>query len=70
MTLNIGRFDRIIRVVLGAFLIIAPLTGGISLYQSTLLAIISAVVGVVLIATAAFRFCPLYRMIGIRTCKV
>ena len=32
--------------------------------------IILAVVGVVMLVTAAVGFCPLYRVFGISTCKV
>jgi hypothetical protein len=31
---------------------------------------IAAIAGIVLIATAGMRFCLLYRILGIRTCKL
>lgn len=63
---NVGSLDRIIRVVLGAALIILPLIGIVTTAGSTL-GIIMLVVGVVLVATGFMSFCPLYRLIGAST---
>ncbi len=70
MTSNIGTFDRLARLILGALLIAAPFLTGIALFQTQLGTVLSVVVGIVLIATSAMRFCPLYRVFGIRTCKI
>lgn len=66
MTVNLGSADRVIRIVLGLVLIALAFTAGLG----TLGTILSAVVGGVLVVTALMRFCPLYRLIGVRTCKV
>ena len=66
MTVNVGSIDRLARIVLSLVLIVLALTAG----WSALGAIVSAVIGGVLVVTALVRFCPLYRLIGVRTCKV
>jgi len=65
MPVNVGKMDRLIRLVIGAMLIIA----GLTLVQSGTVTAIAIVVGIVLIATSVVKFCPLYRSIGVRTCK-
>ena len=66
MTANVGSADRLIRIVLGLTLVLLPFVahlGPIAAYGAP-------IVCVVLIVTALFRFCPAYRLFGIRTCKV
>ncbi len=70
MTLNVGTFDRIFRLVLGVILLVAPFVSGLAMFENTAITVVSLIVGGVMIATAAMRFCPLYRIFGIRTCKV
>ena len=70
MTSNVGKVDRIARIIIGVLLIAASFMTQIGMFQSTLGTAIAVIVGVVLIATSAMRFCPLYRILGIRTCKV
>jgi hypothetical protein len=66
MTVNVGSADRVIRLVVGLVLIALALTAGWGMVGT----LVSAVVGGILIVTALGRFCPLYRLIGVRTCKV
>ena len=70
MTTNVGNLDRIARLVLGLILLVAPFVTSIPLFQSTTMTVVSVIVGLVLIGTSVVRFCPLYRIFGIRTCKV
>ena len=63
---NVGSLDRIIRIVVGAALILAPLLGVVASASSTL-GIIMIVVGAVLLGTGFISFCPLYRIIGAST---
>lgn len=58
MKTNIGGVDRGVRVVVGVALIVWALTGGPWW----------AWIGLVLLATAAIGFCPLYVPFGISTC--
>jgi hypothetical protein len=66
MTTNESNLDRIIRLVLG----VAVLIGAFAVGLGSIGGIILAVVGVVLLVTAAVGFCPLYRVFGLSTCKV
>jgi hypothetical protein len=66
MITNESNIDRIIRVVIGVAAFIAAFAVGLSSVGG----IILAVVGVVMLVTAAVGFCPLYRIFGMSTCKV
>jgi hypothetical protein len=66
MTTNESSIDRIIRLVIG----IAALVGAFAVGFGSVGGIILAVVGAVMLVTAAVGFCPLYRVFGISTCKV
>lgn len=70
MTANVGTFDRLARLALGVVLLILPFATTIALFQSGAATAVAVVAGVVLIATAGMRFCPMYRLFGIRTCKI
>lgn len=68
---NMGSADRMIRFILGAILIVAPflpfaagLFGGWGAWKYVV-----SVVGLVMVATAAMRFCPAYTLLGARTDK-
>lgn len=64
--LNVGTPDRIVRVILGALLILAPFLLP-ALFANPILWWGAIVVGIVLAATAAIGFCPLYFALGIGT---
>lgn len=70
MIANLGKPDRLLRAILGVALIILPLLNMPNIWSSATLSYGSMVVGVILGATAIFRFCPLYRILGISTCKI
>jgi len=59
MKYNVGSTDRILRLVAGIGIAI----GGV-IFESYW-----GLIGVVLIATAVFQFCPLYPLLGINTNK-
>ncbi|HCY42798.1 MAG TPA: DUF2892 domain-containing protein [Prolixibacteraceae bacterium] len=59
MKCNVGSTDRILRLVAGLGIAI----GGV-IFESYW-----GLIGVVFIATAVFRFCPLYTVFGINTDK-
>jgi hypothetical protein len=61
MTANIGNLDRIARFAFGAALIAATLAGVIGPWGW---------IGVVPLATAVFRFCPAYSILGLSTCPI
>lgn len=70
MTANLGSIDRIIRIVLGIALLALALGGFSAFFAAGAAKWIAAAAGVILIATAGMRFCPLYAIFGIRTCKL
>ena len=59
MDRNLASWDRIGRVVLGAILVLAAVTGTIGAWGW---------LGIVLLATAGMNFCPIYRVFGFKTC--
>ena len=59
MKANIGQTDKWIRIVVGVALIVWAATGGP----------VWAWIGVIPLATGLVNFCPLYRMLGINTCR-
>lgn len=63
MLTNIGGFDRLVRLVLSAALLYA----GLQLYGGSTLGMVLAVAAIVPAFTAIGGFCPLYRLLGIRT---
>lgn len=70
MTKNIGNIDRMIRIVLGLVLLALPFVSGLALFTSGVATAISMIAGIVMLATSGMRFCPLYRIFGIQTCKL
>lgn len=65
MTPNVGSADRIIRIVLGIIAAVLPLTGVVSGTLGTVLYVAAAA----LVLTGIFRFCGLYALFGMSTCK-
>ncbi len=61
MTANVGSLDRLLRVVVGLALLSLLVLAEPPLRWLGL-------VGFVPLLTAAVRFCPLYTVLGIRTC--
>ena len=60
MTRNLGQFDRIARLVLGALLIVLALMGTIGIW---------GYLGAIFVGTAFVNFCPIYRIFGFKTCQ-
>ncbi len=68
---NVGGFDRILRFVAGAVLAVIGIKPDLVGVASTgALHWVLLVVGIVMLATATFRFCPLYPLLGINTCPL
>jgi hypothetical protein len=61
MKTNLGTIDRGLRIAVGLLLIILSLSGVIGLWGW---------VGLVPLATGLLKFCPLYRLLGINSCKI
>ncbi len=69
MNNNVGKIDRILRAAMGVALLYLAFFSGMPLFASGLVKYGAALVGVVLLATSAFKFCPLYMLFGIKTCN-
>lgn len=69
---NVGSLDRTLRFILGAALLAVPFLPQLAGFFAAwgIWKFVIAAVGVVLIGTALFRFCPAYRLLGIRTCAI
>jgi len=57
---NIGAADRLIRLIVGAALIVLAATGTIGIW---------GYLGVIFVLTATVNFCPIYKLLGIKTCS-
>jgi hypothetical protein len=60
MKLNVGGIDRALRVIVGLALITLAITGAVGVW---------GYIGIVPLLTGVFKFCPLYPIVGINTCK-
>lgn len=56
---NLAQWDRAGRFVIGLALVILAATGLIGVW---------GYVGAILVATAFMNFCPIYRIVGFKTC--
>jgi len=66
LTQNVGTIDRIARLGLGAVLGVVFLAGIVAAPLSWLVGVLS----VIMLATGALGFCPIYRILGVRTCPI
>lgn len=66
MTLNMGKLDRGLRLVVAALLFYAAL--GTDILGAGVLFWIALVIACVFTVTALIGNCPLYSILGIRTC--
>lgn len=69
MTTNVGTIDRTFRAALGLGLLYFAFFSGASLFDAPLYQYGAAVIGVVMLAASAFKLCPLYSLIGVKTCR-
>ena len=61
MTANVGGIDRVLRAVLGVVLIALVFVGPQTPWGW---------LGLVPLLTGVVGFCPLYRLVGVNTCKL
>lgn len=69
MTANMGNADRLARLIVGLILIVLPLVNGMAIFGMAWLSYLMIIAGIVLVATSALGFCPLYKILGIQTLK-
>ena len=60
MKSNLGSVDRLLRLIVGAVLVILALTGVIGVWGW---------LGIILLATGLINFCPLYRIMSFSSDK-
>lgn len=60
MKANVGGIDRTLRIILGIVLLALCAVPAVGWW---------GLIGIVPLATGLMRFCPLYPMLGISTCK-
>ncbi len=65
MKMNMGNADRVIRIVIAIAISILFFTETVS---GTLAYVLLAIGGIFLL-TSLVGFCPLYRLVGLNTCK-
>ena len=70
MIKNVGKLDRILRLVLGLVLIVVPFVTELAVWQTAGFKYGAVAVGAVFVVTSAIRFCPRYRLAGMNTCKL
>ncbi len=63
---NVGRADRMIRLVLGLVFAAIPFLVG-SIEPASALGIASFVAAAIMFVTATVKFCPVYGLFGMRT---
>jgi hypothetical protein len=66
MTTNEGTVDRSIRALLGVVAAVGAALVGLGSVPGIVLLVVAGI----LLVTAAVGFCPLYRVLGISTCRV
>lgn len=66
---NVGGADRAVRMVIGIAALVLAFTM-LGVMEGAVLGIVAAVVGVVMLATAALGMCPLYLPLKLSTCRV
>ena len=65
MKANVGGIDRVFRFVAGAALVALAVLGGLASPWNY----VAGVAGAMFVMTSLLRFCPLYPVLGISTCK-
>ena len=65
MKINIGKIDQALRFVLGVIMILSTLFEWTQGSINTVFLIL----GSILVITAGMRFCLIYKVLGITTCK-
>ena len=69
MTANVGTIDRILRAALGAVLLYLAFLSGLPLFDGSLFKYGAALIGVVMLATSTLKICPIYSILGLKTCR-
>ncbi|WP_187431904.1 hypothetical protein ROLI_041280 [Roseobacter fucihabitans] len=57
---NLGSLDRLLRILIGGMLMLLAAWGAIGIWGW---------IGAILVVTAFLKFCPIYRILGMKTCQ-
>ncbi len=66
---NIGTIDRLLRITIAATLLYLALFSGLSMFAGAFIQVAAVAVALVLLATSTIRMCPIYAIVGLKTCK-
>lgn len=66
MKKNMGSADRVVRIILAAVFAVLYFTGTVT----GTLGIVLLILGSIFLLTSLVSFCPLYALVGLRTCPV
>lgn len=69
MCKNVGPVDRVIRALIGVIALTLAFTK-LNVMSGSVVGILAAVVGMIILGTAALGMCPLYMPFKLSTCKV
>ena len=69
MTANVGTIDRLVRALLGIVLIAAPFVTQLAPFENGAISTASVLIGAVMLIVAAVRICPIYSIVGLKTCS-
>lgn len=69
MKLNVGTPDRIVRLIIGVLLLVAPFVTGWALFANPVWTWVFVIVGLVLGVTGLVRFCPAYAIFNLSTSR-
>ncbi len=67
MTMNVGTVDRALRALVGVVALLGAFVFG---WFSGWMVWAAAIVGVIMLVTAAMGMCPIYRLVGMNTCRI
>ena len=70
MTVNVGSIDRILRAALGIVLLYLAFFSGLPLFAGGAVKYGAALIALVMLVVALVRICPIYSLLGIRTCRM
>ena len=69
MATNVGKLDRTLRAALGVVLLFLAFFSGLTLFDAALFKYGAALIGLIMLATATLKICPIYTLLGLKTCK-
>jgi membrane protein YdbS with pleckstrin-like domain len=65
--MNVGTVDRALRALVGVVALLGAFVFG---WFSGWMVWAAAIVGVIMLVTAAMGMCPIYRLVGMNTCRI